>query len=76
MYFLGSEHNPPHVHAIYSEDTAAFDIRSGEVIEAAYPLVLMIWCGSGWIYTEPSSLRCGRRKNLRKMIRSSKGGRL
>lgn len=30
MYFLGSEHNPPHIHAIYGEDTAAFDIRSGE----------------------------------------------
>ena len=33
MYFLGSEHNPPHVHAIYGEDTAAFDIRTGEMIE-------------------------------------------
>ncbi|EPD77489.1 hypothetical protein HMPREF1527_01422 [Atopobium sp. oral taxon 199 str. F0494] len=32
MYFLGLEHNPPHVHTIYSEDAAAFDIRSGEVI--------------------------------------------
>ncbi|MCR5391817.1 MAG: DUF4160 domain-containing protein [Olsenella sp.] len=30
MYFLGSEHNPPHVHAIYGEDTAAIDIRTGE----------------------------------------------
>ncbi len=28
MYFLGSEHNPPHVHAIYGEDTAA--IESGQ----------------------------------------------
>ncbi|WP_417058521.1 DUF4160 domain-containing protein, partial [Ellagibacter isourolithinifaciens] len=27
MYFLQSEHNPPHVHAIYGEDTAAFDIN-------------------------------------------------
>ena len=29
MYFLGSEHNPPHIHAIYGDDTAAFDIRTG-----------------------------------------------
>ena len=76
MYFLGLEHNPPPVYAIYSEDTAAFDIRSGEVIEAAYPLVLLIWCGSEWIYTEPSSLRCGRRRNSRSSICLSKGGRL
>ncbi len=29
MYFLGSERNPPHIHAIYGDDTAAFDIRTG-----------------------------------------------
>ncbi len=28
MYFLGSERNLPHVHAIYGEDTAA--IESGQ----------------------------------------------
>lgn len=37
MYFLGSEHNPPHVHAIYGEDTAAFEIRSGEAIDGSLP---------------------------------------
>ena len=37
MYFLGSEHNPPHIHAIYGEDTAAFDIRSGEIIDGDLP---------------------------------------
>ena len=37
MYFLGSEHNPPHVHAIYGEDTAAFDLRTGEMIEGDMP---------------------------------------
>ena len=37
MYFLGSEHNPPHVHAIYGEDTAAFDIRTGEIIDGDLP---------------------------------------
>ena len=25
MYFLQSEHNPPHIHAIYNEDVAAID---------------------------------------------------
>lgn len=37
MYFLGSEHNPPHVHAIYGEDTAAFDIRTGEMLDGELP---------------------------------------
>ena len=25
MYFLQSEHSPPHIHAIYNEDVAAID---------------------------------------------------
>lgn len=37
MYFLGSEHNPPHIHAIYGEDTAAFDIRTGAIIDGSMP---------------------------------------
>lgn len=37
MYFLGAEHNPPHIHAIYGEDTAAFDIRSGEIMDGYLP---------------------------------------
>ena len=37
MYFLQSEHNPPHIHAIYGEDTAAFDIRTGQIIDGGFP---------------------------------------
>ncbi len=37
MYFLGSEHNPPHIHAIYGEDTAAFSIATGELIDGYLP---------------------------------------
>ena len=37
MYFLGSEHNPPHIHVIYGEDTAAFDSNSGEEIDGSLP---------------------------------------
>lgn len=33
MYFLQSEHNPPHIHAIYNEDVAAIDFMTGEVLE-------------------------------------------
>lgn len=37
MYFLQSEHNPPHVHAIYGEDAGAFDIRTGTLIDGGLP---------------------------------------
>ena len=33
MYFLQAEHNPPHIHTIYGEDVAAFDISTGEILE-------------------------------------------
>ena len=37
MYFLRAEHNPPHIHAIYGDDTAALDIRTGEIIDGHLP---------------------------------------
>ena len=37
MYFLGADHNPPHIPVIYGEDTAAFAIRTGEIIEGDFP---------------------------------------
>ena len=37
MYFLQSEHNPPHLHAIYNEDVAAVDFMTGEVLEGYLP---------------------------------------
>lgn len=37
MYFLGSEHNPPHIHAIYGDNTAAFDIRDGTLLDGELP---------------------------------------
>lgn len=37
MYFLKSEHNPPHVHAIYGEDAGAFGIRTGTLIDGGLP---------------------------------------
>ena len=37
MYFFGSEHNPPHIHAIYSDDVASIEIKTGEVIDGYLP---------------------------------------
>ena len=37
MYFLQSEHNPPHIHAIYNDDVAAIDFMTGKVLEGYLP---------------------------------------
>lgn len=37
MYFQQSEHNPPHVHAIYGEYIGAIDIQTGEMLEGDLP---------------------------------------
>ena len=37
MYFLQKEHNPPHIHAIYNDDVAALDLKTGEVLEGHLP---------------------------------------
>ena len=37
MYFQQSEHNPPHIHAIYGEYAGAINIQTGEMIEGDLP---------------------------------------
>lgn len=37
MYFQQSEHNPPHIHAIYGEYAGAIDIKNGEMLEGDLP---------------------------------------
>lgn len=37
MYFQQSEHNPPHIHALYGDDMAAIDIKTREIIEGELP---------------------------------------
>ena len=37
MYFLQSEHNPPHIHAIYNDDVAAVDFMTGKILEGHLP---------------------------------------
>ena len=33
MYFQQSEHNPPHIHALYGEYIGAVNIKTGELME-------------------------------------------
>ena len=37
MYFLASEHNPPHIHVIYGEYMGIIDIRKSEMITGDLP---------------------------------------
>ena len=37
MYYLQSEHNPPHIHAIYNDNVAAIDFMTGNVLEGDLP---------------------------------------
>jgi len=37
MYFKGSEHNPPHIHALYGEYMGAIDIKTQELMEGDLP---------------------------------------
>jgi len=37
MYFLQTEHNPPHIHAIYGDDMAAITISKGTGLVGELP---------------------------------------
>lgn len=37
MYFLQSEHNPPHVHALYQGEGAAIGIADQQVLDGSLP---------------------------------------
>ena len=42
MYFQQAEYNPPHIHSHYSEDMAAIDIQTGEVLEDHLPPIVFV----------------------------------
>lgn len=37
MYCSPKEHNPPHIHAYYQDESAIIDIRTGEIVEGSLP---------------------------------------
>lgn len=37
MYFLASEHNPPHIHAVYGEYLGVIDLNTLEMIQGDLP---------------------------------------
>lgn len=48
MYFQQTEHNPPHIHAIYGDEMAAIDIQTGNILEGHLPpkalAMVQEWC--------------------------------
>lgn len=38
MYFQQSEHNPPHIHAVYGEYIGEIDILTGKMLEGDLPV--------------------------------------
>ena len=41
MYFQQSEHNPPHIHAIYGDYVGTINIKTGELIEGDLPFTAL-----------------------------------
>ena len=37
MFFLASEHNPPHIHVVYGEYVGIIDIRTTQMIQGDLP---------------------------------------
>ena len=37
MYFQQSEHNPPHIHALYGEYVGVIEIETGKIIDGKLP---------------------------------------
>ncbi|MBR1676108.1 MAG: DUF4160 domain-containing protein [Clostridia bacterium] len=37
MFFLASEHNPPHIHVVYGEYMGIIDIRTAHMIQGDLP---------------------------------------
>ena len=37
MFFLASEHNPPHIHVVYGEYVGILDIRTAQMLQGDLP---------------------------------------
>lgn len=56
MYFLQSEHNPPHIHAIYNDSVAAIDFMTGDVLEGNLPPKVLAMVKE-WLAIHKNSLK-------------------
>lgn len=56
MYFLSSEHNPPHIHAIYNKNVAIINIQTLEIIEGEVPNIALRLVKE-WIYLHRNEIK-------------------
>ena len=48
IYSAPKEHNPPHVHVYYQDDTASFSIETGELLNGNFP-TKQTWMVQAWM---------------------------
>jgi hypothetical protein len=48
MYYAPKEHNPPHVHVYYQDETAVINIGDGNVMEGKLP-IKQLRLANAWI---------------------------
>ena len=74
MYFLGKEHNPPHVHVIYGEYMGAIEIQTGRMLEGDLPNKALSLAVE-WIHLHESELlEIWETQNLKNYLRLNKSG--
>ena len=56
MYFLASEHNPPHIHAIYNKNIAVINIQTLDIIEGELPKRALKLVKE-WIYIHKNEIK-------------------
>ena len=56
MYFRQSEHNPPHIHAIYGEYIGVIDITTSKMIEGDLPVKALALVQE-WVLLHQSELQ-------------------
>ena len=57
MYFLPSEHNPPHIHVIYNDETFSLSIKDLKIIDGEmYPTPRVLAMVKEWVLLHQNEL--------------------
>lgn len=66
MYFCGSEHNPPHIHALFGGSNAIFDIEAGTILAGVFPVKASALVKAWMKEKRTNFLICGKPKSSKK----------
>ena len=67
MYFLASEHNPPHIHVIYGEYMGIIDIRNSEMITGDLPSKALALVGEWTMKNKDALLEMWKTQDIRQL---------